>query len=106
MDTIIDRAIAYAIQAVVLSIIGVAMMLSVGYFSAVVKAGFNPASYKGLSRLETRQGNALIGNNIISEKGYQLYVHAIEGAMARANGCSGREIREKIKSGLVEISQS
>ena len=35
MDTIIDRAIAYAIQAVVLSIIGVAMMWSLDYFTAM-----------------------------------------------------------------------
>ena len=99
MDTIIDRAIAYAVQAVVLSIIGVAMMLSFGYFSAVVKAGFNPVSYKGLSRLEARQGDALIGNNVVSERGYQLYVHAIEDAMTRVNGCSVLEIREKLKLG-------
>ena len=35
MDTIIDRAIAYAVQAVVLSIIGVVMMGAIDYFTAI-----------------------------------------------------------------------
>ena len=35
MDTIIDRAIAYAVQAVVLSIIGVAMMGAIDHFTAM-----------------------------------------------------------------------
>lgn len=35
MDTIIDRAIAYVIQAVVLFVSGVAMMWSLDYFTAM-----------------------------------------------------------------------
>ena len=64
MDTIIDRAIAYVVQAVVLSIIGVAMM-------------------GALDRYKAR-----------------------ENTMARANGCSVREVWENLKYGAGKISQS